>query len=348
MAATYVYAGAGKWRGGARSGVFRFAAGEARAEQLTAGLPDRVSVHGIVVHPEDPSLVLIGTDDGVYVSHDRGSHWTKPEFEGGHQVWSILGHPAAPRTVLAGTAPQGIFRSDDGGEHWQRIAKPAVPERAAMGFPCRVMRLAIDPAKPDAVFATVEVNGVMCSADGGATWADCSAGLIRLAEQPRYKSRLVSATDAEGMLDGHAVSVSAADPGAVFLACRMGIFRSGDGGESWSDLDVGRYSPLTYARDVRPAPQDPRTLYACLSVHATGETGSLCRSRDVGRSWERIDHGVHPRGTFMMLALHPRDPRQVWGITRPGQVIGTMDGGASWREARLPADCGDCYAVACG
>jgi hypothetical protein len=38
----------------------------------------------------------------------------------------------------------------------------------------------------------------------------------------------------------------------------------------------------------------------------------------------------------------------VWGVTRPGQVIGTMDGGKSWREARLPEDCGDCYAVACG
>jgi photosystem II stability/assembly factor-like uncharacterized protein len=348
MADTYVYAGAGKWRGGARSGIFRFKAGDERVEPLTDGLPERVSAHCIAVHPQDPKIVYMGTEDGLYVSHDRGAHWMKPAFEAGQQVWSILVHPSAPRVVLAGTAPQGVFRSDDGGEHWRRIAKPAIPERAPMGFPCRVMRLAIDPAKPDDVFATVEVNGVMRSTDGGAAWTDCSAGLVRFAEQPRYKSRLVSTTDTEGMLDGHAVSVSAADPGAVFFACRMGIFRSGDGGESWRDLDVGRFSPLTYARDVRPAPQDERTLYACLSVHSTGDTGSLCRSRDLGASWERIDHGVHPKGTFMMLSLNPRDAQQVWGVTRPGQVIGTMDGGKSWREARLPEDCGDCYAVACG
>ncbi len=50
----------------------------------------------------------------------------------------------------------------------------------------------------------------------------------------------------------------------------------------------------------------------------------------------------------MNLALHARDPNQVWGVTRPGQVIGTMDGGKSWTEYRLPPGCGDCYAVACG
>jgi photosystem II stability/assembly factor-like uncharacterized protein len=349
MAATHVYAGAGKYRGGSRWGIFRFEPGQARAEQLTNGLPERVSVHCITVHPNDPDLVFIGAEDGLYVSSDRGAHWQKPELpDKGIQIWSILVHPGAPRTILAGAAPVGVYRSEDGGERWRKIAQPTIPERVKMGFPCRVMRLALDPAKPADVFATVEVNGVMRSRDGGASWSDCSAGLIGLAGNEHYKSRIGSDTDAEGMLDGHAVCVSTADPGAVYLACRMGIFRSGDGGESWRDLEVGRFSPLTYARDVRPAPQDPKTLYACLSVHSTGETGSLARSRDLGASWERIDHGVHPKGTFMYMALNPRDAGQVWGVTRPGQVIGTMDGGKSWNETQLPDGCGDCYCVACG
>jgi photosystem II stability/assembly factor-like uncharacterized protein len=89
-------------------------------------------------------------------------------------------------------------------------------------------------------------------------------------------------------------------------------------------------------------------LYACLSVHSTGETGSLCRSPDLGRTWARIDHGIHPAGTMMYMALNPRDEKQVWGVTRPGQIIGTMDGGDSWREVKLPEGCGDCYTVACG
>ena len=52
---------------------------------------------------------------------------------------------------------------------------------------------------------------------------------------------------------------------------------------------------------------------------------------------------------MMNLALHPRDPNQVYSIARGGQAFGTQDGGKSWREYPLPADVSpDCYAVACG
>ncbi len=349
MAASYIFAGAGTWRGGSLAGVFRCGIGDRAWEHLRHGLPDTASVHTIVVHPQDPALVFIGTQDAPYVSTDQGAHWHRPDFpERGVQIWSILVHPKEPRTIFAGAAPVAIYRSDDCGEHWRRLARPVLPERAKMPFACRVMRIALDPSRPRDLYATIEVNGVMRSRDGGESWRDCSAGLVALAAEPHLKSRLVSGTDAEGMLDGHALCVSAADPGVVFLACRMGLFRSFDGGDTWEDMKVGRYSPFTYARDIRTAPQDPRTLYACLSVHATGETGSLAVSRDLGRSWERIDHGIKPTATMMNLALHQRDPLQVYGVTRSGQVIGTQDGGDTWHEYKLPAGCEDVYAVACG
>jgi len=113
-------------------------------------------------------------------------------------------------------------------------------------------------------------------------------------------------------------------------------------------MEVGRFSPLTYARDIRPAPQDPTRLYACLSVHATGDTGSLAKSDDLGATWRRIDHGVPVHATFMQLALKARDPDQVFGAARNGQIVGSVDGGKSWSEHRLPAGCEDVYGVACG
>ena len=67
------------------------------------------------------------------------------------------------------------------------------------------------------------------------------------------------------MLDGHALACSAAAPGTVFLANRMGLFRSEDGGSHWQDVDVGRFSPMTYGRDLRVSPHDPKVLYAALS-----------------------------------------------------------------------------------
>jgi photosystem II stability/assembly factor-like uncharacterized protein len=51
---------------------------------------------------------------------------------------------------------------------------------------------------------------------------------------------------------------------------------------------------------------------------------------------------------MMGVALHPRDPDQVYGVTRCGQVFGTRDGGRNWQEYRLPPGCDDTYAIACG
>ena len=98
------------------------------------------------------------------------------------------------------------------------------------------------------------------------------------------------------MLDGHAVAISDADPDGVILAVRMGLFHSGDQGRSWQDMQVGRFSAYTYARDIRVSPQDPMTLYACLSVAANSQAGALFRSTGYGQTWQRFDK-VEPHST---------------------------------------------------
>jgi photosystem II stability/assembly factor-like uncharacterized protein len=188
----------------------------------------------------------------------------------------------------------------------------------------------------------------MRSRDGGETWQDSSDGLVRLAEQPHLRSRLESNSESEGMLDGHALCVSAADPGAVYLAIRMGIFRSADGGATWRDLEIGRFAPYTYGRDIRVSPHDPKVLYCCLSIAAKSPEGALYRSDDLGESWRRFDHGIAPHSTMMGVAIDPRDPARVCGVARSGLVLATGDGGASWHSYALPEGCEDLYAVACG
>jgi photosystem II stability/assembly factor-like uncharacterized protein len=127
----------------------------------------------------------------------------------------------------------------------------------------------------------------------------------------------------------------------------MGLFRSTDRGASWHDMKVGRFSPLTYSRDVRVSPQDSRVLYACLSPAARSEDGSLYRSSDLGETWTRFDHDIKAAATMMAVALHPRDPDQVHCVSRSGQVFSTLDGGGRWLETRLPEGVRDVYAVAC-
>jgi photosystem II stability/assembly factor-like uncharacterized protein len=291
----------------------------------------------------------VGAHSGIYRSNaDGGDRWERlPLPTGAGQVWSVLVHPKDGRIVYAGTSPVGVCRSDDGGDHWRLLPSPDLPERVKMGFPCRVMRLAVDADHPDHIYATLEVGGLMRSLDGGETWEDCSAGLIELADRPHLKSKIQSDTEIEGMLDGHALCVSDTLPGTVFLAVRMGLFRSADQGMSWQDMEVGRFSPLTYARDVRVSPQDPNVLYACLSPAARSMDGSLYRSNDLGETWSRFDRGIKSETTMMAVALHPADANQVHCVSRSGQVFSTLDGGDSWQEHRLPEGVRDVYAVAC-
>jgi photosystem II stability/assembly factor-like uncharacterized protein len=345
---TYVYAGAAQAGEGTRGGLYRKDVNESRWQALSEGLPEDLQVQAITVHPAETDVVYVGAHSGVYRSASRGDHWERlPLPDSSAQVWSVLVHPQDHRIVYAGTSPVGVCRSDDGGNHWRQLPSPNLPERVKMGFPCRVMRLAADGESPERVYATLEVGGVMRTLDGGETWEDCSAGLVELAERPHLKSKIQSDTEIEGMMDGHALCTSSARPGTVYLAARMGLFRSADQGLSWQDMEVGRFSPLTYARDVRVSPQDPNVLYACLSPAARSQDGSLYRSEDLGGTWSRFDRDVKAETTMMAVALHPSDPNQVHCSSRSGQVFSTLDGGQSWQEQRLPEGVRDVYAVAC-
>jgi len=303
----------------------------------------------VVVHPRRPDVVFAGTADGVWRSTDRGATFARAEFpDRGKQIWSFLVDASDPDRIYAGGSPVDVYRSEDGGKSWRRLPTPAVKERAKAPFAARVMRMAQHPTRPQEIYAALEVNGVMRTTDGGETWEDCSADLIRLSERPHLQSKIVSDTFAEGMLDGHAIAISPADPDAVILAVRMGLFRTADKGRSWQDLEMKRFSPVTYGRDVRVSPKDPKTVYAALSVAAASHDGGLYRSDDTGKTWRRFDK-VQVHGTIMSVGLHPSDPDQVYiGARYQGEVFGTQDGGKTWAALPVPGPVKDIYAVACG
>ena len=348
-AQSYVYAGVAGYFGrqgqAGLVGTFRRAADSDAWEQVIADH----ETFSVAVHPADPNLVFAGTSDGVYRSTDRGKTFRRSTFpDSGMQIWSVMADPAEPKVIYAGGSPVAVYRSEDSGESWKRMPDPGMPNRATMPFACRVMRFAAHPRHAGEIYAALEVNGVMHSKDGGESWTDCSAGLVELAQKPHLKSRIVSDTENEGMLDGHAICTSAADPDAVIVAVRMGLFRSADEGKNWQDMEVGRFSPTTYGRDIKVSPQDPSTLYAALSVAASSKDGAVYRSVDTGKSWQRFDK-VQVHGTIMSVALHQGDPRQVYiGARYDGEVFGTRDGGETWQATPLPHGVKDIYSLACG
>ena len=326
-------------------GVFRRAAAGGDWQHVLAHL----ECYTVFVHPADTAIVFAGTADGVWRSTDHGGSFQRTRFsDAGRQVWSFLVAGENPDLIYAGASPIGIYRSLDRGASWERMPDPGIPEHCKGPFAPRVMRMVQRPDRPGDIYAALEISGAMHSTDGGETWQDLSADLIRLAELPHLRSKIVSDSFAEGMLDGHAITISPAEPDTVVIALRMGLFRTRDAGRTWQDMAIGRFSPTTYGRDVKVSPQDPRTLYAALSVAAASHDGGLYRSQDSGATWLRFDK-VQVHGTIMSIGLHPTDAQQVYlGARYQGEIFGTQDGGATWQAMPLPGVVKDIYSVACG
>ena len=347
-----VYAGVANFMGAPEglqtSGLLRLSTDGGEWESLSEGLPVNVEVRCIVVRPDDPNVVYAGTQNGPYRSDDGGDSWRSLGLPGPQQiVWSICLDPRDPDTLLVGVQGFAIFRTRDGGGSWQELAVPTPAGVPAMPFPTRVIRIVADPNNPDEIYAGLEVNGVVRSLDGGDTWSDISGDLLALAKHEHLQSGEVTDDPNEGMMDTHSLTISRAHPGTVILANRMGLFRSADKGDNWQEMGIGKFSSLTYARDVLASPHDPECLYSALSVAAISDAGSLYRSRDFGETWQRFDDDQPIDSTLMIIAQSPRTADRVYCAARLGQVFGTEDGGDTWRPVPLPEGTGGVYALAC-
>ncbi len=126
---------------GTRKGAFELHSDERRAQWQLIG-PQFLGhvIHHIVEDPRDPQSVLIAAKTGhlgptVFRSRDRGKSWKEaaqpPAFRQALQnekpravdrvFWLTPGHVTEPGVWYAGTSPCGLFRSEDGGEHWQPV-----------------------------------------------------------------------------------------------------------------------------------------------------------------------------------------------------------------------------------
>ncbi len=336
----------GSARPGGLGGVYRLAPGGDGWEHLGGGLPDKLQVNCIVQRPGTPTEVFAGTHSGLFHSTDGGDSWSEMGLAGEYTaIYSILLHPADPDTIYAGMDGTVIHKTEDGGATWRKL--PTVqPAGAITGcFPVRVLRIVADPNNPDEIYAALEVGGAIRSLDGGATWEDISHGLLDLSTQPHLRNHILSDDDTEGMMDVHAVAVSAEHPGKVWAANRMGLFVSTDKGGTWVEVGIGRFSDLTYGRDLMVSPHDPTVFLAALSDSSRGVAGSLYRSANTGATWDRIDHDVSIDSTLMTVSVDPANPNRVVCAARLGQVFGTEDGGATWQACPLPDGVEDVRAV---
>jgi hypothetical protein len=322
---TYIYVGA------EASGLYRQEAGHNQWQTLTDGMPPSPQARVIAIHPQHPEVVFVGTQRGVYRSQDGGDRWQRMHLAEGRIVWSLAFHPQNPQIMFLGTEGSDVYRSDDGGESWQYLSTIVNPDAVQMAFATRILGLAMEPADPNRIYAALEVGGAARSADGGKSWELVNRQFLGNVD----------------LMDLHGVALGSPRADTLFIANRVGVWRSQDRGERWENLHLEKFSPICYSRGVQVALNDPNTLYACVGRNFGSEEGGVLRSTDLGETWDRFDRGVTVGSTTFGVAINARHPEQVYFCTRRGQVFGTHDGGASWQEDRLPESADNVISVAC-
>ena len=319
------------------AGIYRSRDRTGAWESIAAGLPTSPQVRSIVTDPARPGLVTVATQFGVFRSDDFGDHWRSlgaPEPE--LAVWSLGQHPTDPRIMYAGYEPFMIYRTADDGATWEKLSvSVAFPDVSLypVDLPKRATAFAFDASKPEEVYVSIEIGGLLHSHDGGSTWRCLTDGL--------YIN--------EDAIDLHSVVVDPRHPDVVTAAARIGTFRSSDRGGHWRDLAIPLLRPRgSYCRALAFAPNDSATLYLGAGNDFDGDTGALFITRDDGRSWTEADLGVPLRCTIFAVAIDPRRPDDVYCASKYGHIFLSRDRGSTWQMTALPRGAGHVYALAAG
>src|SRR4029079_18124254 len=187
---------------GTRKGLFALKGDERRREWKLVG-PQFLGqiLHHVLQDPRDPKVVLVAAKTGhlgptIFRSTDRGRTWKEasqpPAFEAGsgrtvdHSFWLTAGHASEPGVWYAGTSPQGLFRSTDGGASWTGVKGfNEHPQRKAWcggdqdGTPDgpKLHSVLVDPRDPKHLYIGMSSGGVFESTDGGADWGPLNKGV---------------------------------------------------------------------------------------------------------------------------------------------------------------------------
>jgi uncharacterized protein (TIGR03437 family) len=316
------------------SGAYRSLDGGATWTASNAGLPSltgvpNLSIQALAADPLNPGTVFAVSNNPVgnsldsnriYKSTNSGSSWNQiPTNPGGTSNFAITVEMDASGILYAGTVPQGVLKSADGGSSWTHVNFSAASTDVEF--------MASDPTEPGVVYAAAaagilhsstpggqvsgSVNGLFRTTDGGASWADISAGIPSSSPVTFYQGQL---------------SVSATNPRSILLAIGKNLYRTTDGGASWIRLSEGltiNGGLTTLQINAIGADNiNPQTLYA-----GTENTG-IYKSQDGGDSWQASAVGM--TGTHIYAqAIDPLNSAHLYAATGQG-LYQSADAGKSW------------------
>ena len=305
------------------------------------------AVSALLINPHNPQIIYAGSSAHVSKSRDGGETWElSDEGMSSARVMSLGIDPPPGSQVYAGTFGDAIWKSWDGGHHWQPDNR-GLKEHVSL-----VTAIAFDPETPTTMYIGTTV-GPYKRTDPDDFWLERVAGMlsvyvVTLVADPMHPGTLYAGTSGgmyksvdraehwveinEGLgIDpthgalSHGVNIVALKPddtATLYIGTTRGLFVSANGGQHWEQI---RSIPAGPIAAIVFDPKQPATIYA-------GGTG-VFKSADGGKTWTSVSNGLTK--TVRALAIDPQQSAVIYAGTNGG-VFKTTDGGGQWTLKPLP------------
>ena len=319
-------------------------------------------VNHLVLDPRDGRTLLAAAKTGhlgptVFRSTDLGRTWKEaarppafpkaPDGEKGrvvdHTFWLTPGHAIEPNAWYAGTSPQGLFRSDDGGVTWEPLSGLNDDPRYRTwmgsvqdGTPDgpKLHSIIVDPRDPAHLYLAMSGGGVHQSVDGGRTWTPIVQGL-----------EVVEGFDPANLAfhDPHCVRLCPSNPDRLYQQNHCGIYRLDRPSSTWVRIgkrmpkrvgDIG-FPMVVHPRDAETVwvfPMDGTTVWPRTSPDGIP---AAYVTRNGGKSWQRLDSGLPASQAWwtvkrQAMTADAQDPVGLYFGTTSGDLWISRDEGNRW------------------
>ena len=323
-------------------------------------------INHVVLDPRDKKTLLATAATGhlgptIFRSTDFGKSWKEatkppafpkvPEGEKGrsvkHTFWLTPCHSNEPNAWYAGTSPQGLFRSDDGGVTWEPL--PGVNDNATMrpwfgteqdGTPDgpKLHSVIVDPRDKNHLYFGMSGGGVHESLDQGKTWQTLIDGMEVVEgfgfdiTNPMFH-------------DPHCVRMCPSNPDRLYQQNHCGIYRIDRPGNKWTRIgrampknvgDVG-FPMVVHPRDENTCwvfPMDGSGVWPRISIE--GKPAAFV-TRNGGKTWQRLDKGMPRHQAWwtvkrQAMTSDARDPVGLYFGNTQGELWQSRDEGKKWES----------------
>ncbi len=321
-------------------------------------------VHHVVLDPRDRRTLLAASRQWhlgptVFRSDDGGATFKEakvpPAFVKGdprgravdHVFWLTPGHPSEPGVWYAGSSPQGLFRSEDGGQSWEPVSgfndhpeqhkwvgsdKDQTPDGG------KLHSILVDPRDPAHLYLSMSGGGTFESTDRGADWKPLNSGVAMDFAPPKEDG-----SEYPYGHDPHCMIQHPANPDRLYQQNHCGIYRMDRPEGRW--IRIGKNMPAEVGDigfGIVSNPRNPDCAWV-FPMDGTGDWSrtppsgrpALFRTRDAGASWQRCDVGFPKENAWwtvkrQALAADSGSPMGLYLGTTSGEVWSSQDEGDSF------------------